>query len=620
MIESLQDEIKRLKAGGAVAAEGGDNEAQIAERKRLIDEMKNSYETQIEHAKQMDDLRDQALADGGLSNDEINKAFGVDSKTPYMLNMADDPMLAGCLLYFLAEGIPTTIGSASDNKIQLKGIGIPATLCVIDNVDNNQLTLRKLGSQGRVNVNGRLVSDDGSETLNHNDKLYLGRAYALKLTVPLLAAIHGDDEVGLSLEGLEDEWSALDDSPSWGNIQMHLDEALRQMPRQQATGLFDDVRNGCKLCDEANEISEECRPQDGFCFEVDLMSSASVVVRVLFAPEGDPRLLYVWPLSSMQKRLERMRDCHETYVRKGVCEIDVLVDPWHEADAADVGSRLTELEIALEDARTELQIFKNKKQHATRKSFVIWQQGQDSSLIRSAFQEWSSFTADRKKVREKSPPKRSIALSKQSPAPGSARAKSALRNRPISAKATAESTAKAGTPAPEPAAKAEVASKAEPVSKARASSARATARSPAKVGAKASSPTPPPAKQQAAVKAAPAAKETPNKAQLDGVPSWQEAPQATNDSNGVKEAWTNGTDVTKAQTAMQAESSQNSALQEQVRSLEETIREKDRQLGLLLTQVRASQQAQMEIAQILQSNKDALVSIHTNVARTQQAQ
>ena len=81
------------------------------------------------------------------------KAFGITSGQPYMVNMAFDPMLAGCLIYLiqawdtgglsffvflgnssshfrvlsferlmcLEENKPTTMGSHKDNTIVLKG-------------------------------------------------------------------------------------------------------------------------------------------------------------------------------------------------------------------------------------------------------------------------------------------------------------------------------------------------------------------------------------------------------------------------------------------------------------------------------------------------------------------
>merc|ERR1719487_1602005 len=131
----------------------------------------------------------EALEDGCLSQDEISQAFGVDSQTPYLVNMCDDPLLAGCLLYVVKQGASTTIGAAKENTITLQGIGIPDQLCKIENMANTNLTISKMGGKGRVVVNGKLVHEGTSMPLNHNDKIFLGRAYALKLTMPAAASV-----------------------------------------------------------------------------------------------------------------------------------------------------------------------------------------------------------------------------------------------------------------------------------------------------------------------------------------------------------------------------------------------------------------------------------------------
>lgn len=52
--------------------------------------------------------------------------------TPYLLNMSDEPQLAGCLMYLLQKGERTSIGSDPDNTIVVDGLGV----------------LPKLGDQG----------------------------------------------------------------------------------------------------------------------------------------------------------------------------------------------------------------------------------------------------------------------------------------------------------------------------------------------------------------------------------------------------------------------------------------------------------------------------------------
>lgn len=74
---------------------------ELDERQRLVEELKKSYDTQLAASQEILRLREEALDDMGLSSKEINTAFGVAHDTPYMLNISEDPMLSGCLLYYL---------------------------------------------------------------------------------------------------------------------------------------------------------------------------------------------------------------------------------------------------------------------------------------------------------------------------------------------------------------------------------------------------------------------------------------------------------------------------------------------------------------------------------------
>eukprot|EP00746_Dinoflagellata_sp_MGD_P090785 gnl/MRDRNA2_/MRDRNA2_35885_c0_seq1.p1 gnl/MRDRNA2_/MRDRNA2_35885_c0~~gnl/MRDRNA2_/MRDRNA2_35885_c0_seq1.p1 ORF type:complete len:1050 (+),score=220.73 gnl/MRDRNA2_/MRDRNA2_35885_c0_seq1:253-3150(+) len=418
MIEQLQEEIRKLKESGAVAGDdSGETKLAVEEREKLMADMKKSFEDQIQQSEKMEEARKEALDDGGLSHDEINQAFGVDSQTPYLLNMADDPMLAGCLLYILQEGASTTIGSAKENKIKLQGIGIPDQLCQIENKGNTNLTITKIKKKGRVVINGKLLNKGNVMNLNHNDKIFLGRAYALKLTLPAAASAEKEDDLaGLGLQGLDDEWAALDHSPSWAAVQMFLDQILGRMPRDQAKKLFEDVKEACKLCDEANDITEECREDERIRFEVDLTNSlpCSVAVRVLQTaedPNVGPTALYLWPLHTTRERVQRMRDAHEAFCRNGSHDVDALLDPWHEAPAADIASRLMESDLLIEDLRNELSQMRNKKIYKLQKVVMGWLNDGVDHQKGICFRAWASHTQSMNKSK-KPTLRKSITLSR----------------------------------------------------------------------------------------------------------------------------------------------------------------------------------------------------------------
>ncbi len=62
----------------------------------------------------------------GLSTKLVDEVFGTAPNTPYLLNVSDDPMIPGCLIYMLTPGVTVTVGRDPENVIQLEGPQAPA--------------------------------------------------------------------------------------------------------------------------------------------------------------------------------------------------------------------------------------------------------------------------------------------------------------------------------------------------------------------------------------------------------------------------------------------------------------------------------------------------------------
>lgn len=428
LIEHLQEELKKLKEqmGDAPLHPDSHQMKSIEERERLLTSMGKSFDQEVAENKEMSEAREEVLKDSGLSQDSLQKSLGMKKDAPFFMNMAEDPLLAGCLIYFIKENEVTTIGAAEDCTIRLKGIGIPDNLCVIENEGNLTLHISRSHSEiGRVVVNGKLLKEDERLQLHNSDKLYLGRAYALKLSLPNESS---GEHHSLSLDGLGDECAALEDSPSWKSLQMYLDSVLMQMDEQEGRELFTSVKEGCKLCDEANEISTECRPEEAVRFEVDLTTSipTSAVVRVWQHTDsngddstGTWRQVYFWSVPQMAERLDRMRDCYQSFTVTGMCIVDALADPWHESRHEDITARVTELERLLLEAREEAEKLKYEKQNAINRTMMIWKSERSGSqLLQSIFLAWKntySVTLSKKETVEKMPNSKREVSTKQAP-------------------------------------------------------------------------------------------------------------------------------------------------------------------------------------------------------------
>lgn len=366
MIQNLQAEIKKLKAAtgkaGGVEGVGEEIQEDLQERERLLNEMKKTYDHQLEEATHLEAARDDALKDMGLSGDEIDEVFGIEKDTPYMLNMSDDPSLTGCLMYFLKPGIVTTIGSNEENGIVLKGLGIPDHLCQIENIDQKKIMISMsqvpgeagLGPKGRVCVNGNLLSGDTGRQLKHSDKIFFGRAYAMRLVIPAAAKILGTAESMALSEDLheQDLIKSLvpEDSEAWGELQLYLEDLWQRLGEERGRDLFQHLSEASHLVDEANDITAEMRPADRMKFEVELVwdihrdAQDIIVIRVMqFPPDGmDASVLCYWTLVKFKERLDMMRDCYDVFHHKGEwsAQGDCLEDPWLEPSIVELKHRM----------------------------------------------------------------------------------------------------------------------------------------------------------------------------------------------------------------------------------------------------------------------------------------
>jgi len=357
---------------------------------------------QLEAAREMDEQRRMKYIQRGLVPDEVKEAFYVDSNTPFLSNMSDDALIAGCLVYHLPAGEVMAMGSAKDNNIVLEGLGIQEHLCRLSNTDNATVTVERLSEAGRVCINGRLLLPGEVKELHSGDRVYVGRAFAFRLKIPLSNNQNQEELSGCNV--MEEECAALDDSLSWNSLQEYLEQVLAQMPEDHAQDLFQEIRRGCKLCDEANEITAELKPDAGLTFEVDLTSSvpSSIVIRVLqvLAPkqEGDPldyNTLYLWSVPQLMERLERMRDHHTAMIRgQGGWlgrDDEPLKDPWHDPPPPVLSMQLRSLQqyatMEHEDGMQALCL----KHKMLRKYLDVVNREERNCCMRIFFQTWASI-------------------------------------------------------------------------------------------------------------------------------------------------------------------------------------------------------------------------------------
>lgn len=102
---------------------------ELASNKGLLDDLEKRLEEERLKKLEMEKNRNKALQDAGFATDNASLE---DKKFPYLMNISDDPTLAGMLLYNIKEG-ETNIGNSegAENEIKINSLGMHKRHCVI---------------------------------------------------------------------------------------------------------------------------------------------------------------------------------------------------------------------------------------------------------------------------------------------------------------------------------------------------------------------------------------------------------------------------------------------------------------------------------------------------------
>lgn len=295
-----------------------------------------------EQLRQAEQLRQDCTA----ALQELGFAPRSGERPPCLMNLSDDTMLTGCLVYFLPTDSRVTIGAAPDCSIVLKGLGMAQQHCTIHSKVALQVTT---SPSHRVLVNGVPVV---KHALQDGDILVLGRAHAFRVVAG--RAEHVD--VPLS------EVDLVAPSASLSMIRRRLDAKREGMNTETFSRLLELFRSLCLLIDDANDIVDEMRPSERLHFEatacvsrltplLDLDIEEIPGVRLLRRSGDKGQLLDFWTMSKFVERLELLRSMYDEpsgsvparvaalHGAAGSACGDPLLDPLGETSLIEVMSR-----------------------------------------------------------------------------------------------------------------------------------------------------------------------------------------------------------------------------------------------------------------------------------------
>lgn len=292
----------------------------------------------VAQTRALEDVQRQLLEGLSLPMREVERLAGVNGRTPYLLNISDDPALSGCLLYFLrpAPGV-TVVGQAGPQGaasagVQLRGLGIPARLCeLIWQPEDGSVSVRKVcgeDQRGRLLVNGRPVGTGVVTPLKHSDRLVFGWAFCFRLVIS--GAQEGQG--GADFDNVSNEMLEYTKSSTMGDLgvmraaghwqaelgRLNVGGQCAEQVLASVGELLLRVEEANVLCGEVREAVPDMVPVEldvGLCFGFRPHTNPpDPVVRVRRRTDGC--LIAVWPAGDFERRLLGLRDAHRDVLQR----------------------------------------------------------------------------------------------------------------------------------------------------------------------------------------------------------------------------------------------------------------------------------------------------------------
>merc|ERR1719379_2303707 len=151
-VAKLQAQIKEMRAAALAKEEESGPTKTVTKPDPELEEKVKSLESALSGTQKLAGMLQRSYAEAKKASDEakarnakikaqLGLSFEPDGVSPYLVNMSDDPLLAGAVMYQLSEG-KTVLGATAEGQnggavyISLRGIG----------VDQNMVQLERDGS------------------------------------------------------------------------------------------------------------------------------------------------------------------------------------------------------------------------------------------------------------------------------------------------------------------------------------------------------------------------------------------------------------------------------------------------------------------------------------------
>lgn len=367
----LMEEIRRLREELAALEEAmsreDDDEEQAKKNKLQLERILTSLEMKQkalfmdaeakaksrEKKLELDEQRKHALEEAGVTNPEEHKE--ITPETASLINVSDDPTLAGMLVLYLHEGNITIGSDNSFGGIKIKGLGINPEHCTITNDSHDIITITAK-HPNRVLVNGNLL--DGSKTLSHKDRIVIGHGNAWQINIPK----HPEEQTNADNLEYGDVMNdrLQSDTPEAKNIRKYfaeLEERIGEERTKKFAKLFAEMLD---MIDEANEYSSFRYkrfpiPENNVYFSLEVMVDILDYLHdepefaVRMRNKKDNSIIYLWDFEKFTRRVEMMAEWYEDIAEDGVLNRDRYFDPWIDSPTVSESEQKQMAKESLED-------------------------------------------------------------------------------------------------------------------------------------------------------------------------------------------------------------------------------------------------------------------------------
>eukprot|EP00916_Digyalum_oweni_P020142 GHVL01033633.1.p1 GENE.GHVL01033633.1~~GHVL01033633.1.p1 ORF type:complete len:1152 (-),score=211.97 GHVL01033633.1:46-3501(-) len=275
-----------------------------------IDAFSKSWNLMAESSKTRDALR----------KEWIKKSKIVDKAHICLRKIDEEYYLTGKVAYELPYMV--TLGSADDCDLRVNGLKMKSLHCTFITSDGVEMVIHR---EAHVVRNGHIVEPNSRIKLDFGDRLMFGEAAAFYLS-------RGEEEIPSFEDALRDEIVSL-------KFPEHASNVMESLNDEEKVEFNDRFEKLMRYVNDANSISSEIRPHDGFLFTIECLQDGSdarhgrdLAVRVW----NKGGVKWIWETDKLYDRLQSMRGMYDSWKAGIPCESSPIWDPWLEVMHQDL--------------------------------------------------------------------------------------------------------------------------------------------------------------------------------------------------------------------------------------------------------------------------------------------